>query len=132
MNESSKIVWNIDLSESAKKHFADILQKNSDVSAIRIKIETTGCSGYQYVVRPIVSSSANADSANDDHRFEFVFSDNKIVILIDRKSLALMNGTSIDYEMVGINRKLVFNNPMAVAECGCGESFTVSDQISES
>ena len=39
-------------------------------------------------------------------------------------SLALVDGTEIDFVKQGLNEQFVFRNPNVTAECGCGESFT--------
>jgi iron-sulfur cluster assembly protein len=38
----------------------------------------------------------------------------------------LVRNTEIDYVKEGVNGVVRFNNPNAVNECGCGESFSVS------
>ena len=54
-----------------------------------------------------------------------LFEDNKIKILVDKKSLLYLLGTTLDYSG-GLNGKgFVFNNPNAERTCGCGESFSM-------
>jgi Fe-S cluster assembly protein SufA/iron-sulfur cluster assembly protein len=38
----------------------------------------------------------------------------------------MLKGTEIDLVREGVNEVVKFNNPNVVAECGCGESFSVS------
>ena len=45
-------------------------------------------------------------------------------ILVDADSLALVDGTEIDFLKQGLNEQFVFRNPNVAAECGCGSSFT--------
>jgi len=47
---------------------------------------------------------------------------------VDKKSLPLMDGTTLDYQRKGLNWEFVFNNPKATYHCGCGESFTVDEE----
>jgi len=49
-----------------------------------------------------------------------------IRVVVDPKSLPLVDGTLIDFQRQGLNASFVFHNPNATGECGCGESFTVS------
>ncbi|HEX5665130.1 MAG TPA: iron-sulfur cluster assembly accessory protein, partial [Xanthomonadaceae bacterium] len=49
-----------------------------------------------------------------------------IVVLVDADSLALVDGTQIDFLKQGLNEQFVFRNPNVQAECGCGESFTTN------
>jgi iron-sulfur cluster assembly protein len=46
-------------------------------------------------------------------------------VIVDTKSLPLVEGTVIDFQRQGLNASFVFHNPNATGECGCGESFTV-------
>jgi iron-sulfur cluster assembly protein len=46
-------------------------------------------------------------------------------LIVNDKSLALVQGTVIDFQRQGLNASFVFHNPNATGECGCGESFTV-------
>jgi iron-sulfur cluster assembly protein len=43
---------------------------------------------------------------------------------VDADSLALVDGTEIDFGKQGLSETFTFRNPNATAECGCGESFT--------
>ena len=46
-------------------------------------------------------------------------------LIVNEKSVALVEGTVIDFQRQGLNASFVFHNPNATGECGCGESFTV-------
>jgi iron-sulfur cluster assembly protein len=45
--------------------------------------------------------------------------------VVDRKHLAVLSGTTLDFKSEGLNRMFRFDNPRAKHACGCGESFTV-------
>jgi Fe-S cluster assembly protein SufA/iron-sulfur cluster assembly protein len=49
-----------------------------------------------------------------------------VTLAIDPKAINILRGTEIDLVQEGLNRVVKFNNPNVVAECGCGESFSVS------
>ena len=54
-----------------------------------------------------------------------LFEDNQVKILVDKKSLLYLIGTTLEYSG-GLNGKgFVFNNPNAQRTCGCGESFSL-------
>ena len=60
-------------------------------------------------------------TGNDDK----VFVDNKIKIIVDKKSLLYLAGTTLEYSG-GLNGKgFIFVNPNANRTCGCGESFSL-------
>lgn len=82
---------------------------------IRVGVKSGGCSGLEYVLR-----FDNKREENDQ-----IFEDNGIKILVDKKSILYLAGTTLEYSG-GLNGKgFVFNNPNASRTCGCGESFSL-------
>jgi iron-sulfur cluster assembly protein len=63
--------------------------------------------------------------ADEEHQDDAHFESQGVVILVDRKSLPYLDGTHLDYAKEGLNEGFKFDNPNAVATCGCGESFSV-------
>ncbi len=82
---------------------------------LRLGIKKTGCNGFAYVVN-------YADSVEDD---DVVFEDHGIKVIVDQKSLELIDGTEVDFVKQGLNEAFSFRNPNVTGECGCGESFSV-------
>lgn len=82
---------------------------------IRVGVEGGGCSGLMYQL--------TFDSQlNDDDK---VFEDNDIKIVMNKKSVLYLAGTTLDYSG-GLNGKgFIFSNPNASRTCGCGESFSL-------
>ncbi|MFZ9187273.1 MAG: HesB/IscA family protein, partial [Algoriphagus sp.] len=63
----------------------------------------------------------DAQVVDTDH----VFEDKGVKILVDRKSLLYLAGTTLEYSD-GLNGKgFQFVNPNASRTCGCGERFSV-------
>jgi iron-sulfur cluster assembly protein len=82
---------------------------------LRLAVKTSGCSGYAYALE-------FADEASGgDLRFD----SEGVTLLVDAASLALIDGTQLDWVREGLNEGFKFNNPNAAATCGCGESFAV-------
>ena len=82
---------------------------------IRVGVKSGGCSGLEYVL--------NFDNEKTDA--DQVFEDNVIKIIIDKKSILYLAGTTLEYSG-GLNGKgFIFNNPNANRTCGCGESFSL-------
>jgi len=82
---------------------------------IRVGVKSGGCSGLEYVLK-FDNEKADADQ---------VFEDNGIKIIIDKKSILYLAGTTLEYSG-GLNGKgFIFNNPNANRTCGCGESFSL-------
>lgn len=111
----------VTLSLDAAKHIEIELKKaasnNKDILGLKLGIKMSGCSGYAYVL-DWVKSSDNLDNYR-------VFNSHDINIYVDHTSYKIIAGTEVDYVQQGISKVMVFNNPNATAECGCGESFTI-------
>jgi len=82
---------------------------------LRLGIRKTGCSGFAYVVN-------YADEINADDQ---VFESGGVRVIVDAGSLALVDGTEIDFVRHGLSEAFRFRNPNVKGECGCGESFSV-------
>jgi len=82
---------------------------------VRVGVKSGGCSGLSYELK------FDSNQLDEDRLFE----DNGVKILVDKKSLLYLVGTTLDYSG-GLNGKgFVFNNPNANRTCGCGESFSL-------
>ena len=104
----------ITLTETAANRIADQITKNNAL-ALRFAAKESGCSGYSYVMD-------FASVVNDD---DTVFEQHQVKVVVDAKSLIILNGTQIDYVSEGLNQTFKFSNPRATDECGCGESFAL-------
>ncbi len=105
----------VTLTERAVDRIIKFLTNRGSGIGIRLRVQTTGCSGLGYNMEFV-------DGTFDD---DTVFEDNGVKIIVDAKSLIYLDGTQVDYVKNGLNEGFEFNNPNAKAECGCGESFTV-------
>ena len=105
----------ITITDEGAKRVNHFLEGRQSGLGIRVKITTTGCSGYAYQLE-------FADETNDD---DTVFESNGITIVVDGKSLLMVDGTELDYKTEGINSGFSFKNPLENETCGCGESFTL-------
>ncbi|GJM09489.1 MAG: hypothetical protein DHS20C11_17650 [Lysobacteraceae bacterium] len=113
MNDS----LNVSMTEAAARRIRDYLAKSPQAVGFRFGVEKTGCSGWAYVV-------SLADEIDESDHMAKV---DGLTVIVDDTSLPIVNGTKIDFVRRGINHIFVFNNPNAEAECGCGESFTISE-----
>jgi iron-sulfur cluster assembly protein len=105
----------ISLTSSAADRVKTYLDRRGHGLGLRIGVKKTGCSGYAYLID-------YADSLDPD---DVVFDDNGIKVVVDAKSLELIDGTEVDFVQEGINQAFKFRNPNVKGECGCGESFSV-------
>ncbi|WP_448528406.1 HesB/IscA family protein [Raineya sp.] len=107
----------ISVTDKAKEKIIEIRQKEgfSDEHNIRVAVKGGGCSGLMYDLQ----FDSNVQP-NDE-----IFEDKGIKILVDKKSLLYLLGTTLDFSD-GLNGKgFQFVNPNASRTCGCGESFAV-------
>jgi len=109
---------NIALTKRAAKHVKNYLAGQNEEVNLRVGVKPTGCSGYQYVVEA-------ADKINDTDQ---LFESNGVKIVVDDQSFKYLSGTELDYVKEGVNQGFRFNNPNVQATCGCGESFTISEE----
>ena len=106
----------VTMTDTAIRHFEKKLASQTD-KIIRLSTETSGCTGFAYVL-----DFADAPAEGD----EVLHPSGKITLSVAPDALAILRGTEIALVKEGINQVVKFNNPNVVAECGCGESFSVS------
>ncbi len=106
----------IQITPAANRRMREFLDRSPDAAGIRFGVRRTGCSGFAYVVE------LAADTTPDDTVIEV----DGIGLVVNSRSLPLVEGTVIDFRRQGLNTAFVFHNPNATGECGCGESFSVA------
>ena len=108
----------IKVSEIAKKKISNMMEEegyNPQSDFVRVGVKSGGCSGLSYELK-----FDNKKNENDS-----IFEDNDVKIVVEKKSILYLAGTTLEYEG-GLNGKgFVFNNPNAQRTCGCGESFSL-------
>ena len=105
----------ITITNNAAKKIKQNLAKRGSGIGIRIGIRTTGCSGLAYVLE-YVDTLQPGDVA---------MADNSTNIIVDKKSLPIVDGITVDYVRQGLNEGFEFINPNEKDRCGCGESFRI-------
>ncbi|OUW77448.1 MAG: iron-sulfur cluster assembly accessory protein [Flavobacteriaceae bacterium TMED208] len=108
----------IKVAETAKQKVSVLMREEGfDPSSdyVRVGVKSGGCSGLSYELK----------FDNNFQEEDKLFEDNQVKILVDKKSLLYLVGTTLEYSG-GLNGKgFVFNNPNAQRTCGCGESFSL-------
>ena len=104
----------ITLTKPAATRIAGQITKNNAI-ALRFGAKESGCSGFSYTM----------DLADSIEEHDHVFESFDVKVVIDAKSLSVLDGTQIDYVSEGLNQTFKFSNPHSTNECGCGESFAV-------
>ncbi|UOE38254.1 MULTISPECIES: iron-sulfur cluster assembly accessory protein [Chryseobacterium] len=108
----------IKVSDQAKVKAVQLMTEdgfNPAEDYIRVGVKSGGCSGLEYVL----------GFDNKQNETDQIFEDNGIKIVVEKKSILYLAGTTLEYSG-GLNGKgFVFNNPNASRTCGCGESFSL-------
>lgn len=108
----------IKVSEEAKIKISQLMSEEGNSlenTYIRVGVTSGGCSGLSY------NLNFDKEKKEDDKLFE----DNGVKVLVDKRSILYLAGTTLEYSG-GLNGKgFIFNNPNANRTCGCGESFAV-------
>ena len=76
----------------------------------RIAVQGGGCSGYKY------NFSFDNNLDKDDILFDRA--------IIDKASLEIISGSTVDFKKEMIGESFTINNPKATSSCGCGLSFS--------
>ena len=105
----------VSLTHNAAERVRTFLEQRGHGLGLRVGIKKTGCNGYAYIID-------YADSVDADDE---IFDQQGVKVIVDRKSLELIDGTEVDFVKQGLNEAFKFRNPNVKGECGCGESFNV-------
>jgi len=82
---------------------------------LRLRVLAGGCSGFSYKL------SFEGEQAGDDS----VLESHGLRVLIDPKSAPIVAGSTIEFSDAMLGGGFKVNNPQAVHECACGESFSI-------
>jgi iron-sulfur cluster assembly accessory protein len=82
---------------------------------LRVRVVAGGCSGFSYKL------SFESQAAKTDH----VIDAYGLKVLVDPKSAPILAGSILEFSDALLGGGFRVNNPQAVHECACGESFSV-------
>jgi iron-sulfur cluster assembly protein len=107
----------IQITEGAAKRIrAAMVKEGVTEGGLRVGVKAGGCSGFSYVFR------WETQPKPDDEVFEGA---DGTKIYVDPKSYKFLKGTILDCDASMLGQTLLFKNPNAKGECGCGLSFSV-------
>ena len=107
----------ITITENAALAILNLRQKeNKPNLTLRLGVSGGGCSGFSYKI----------DMDEQPKETDLVFEKNGAKVIVDPRSLKLLQGLELDYEKTMGKEGFLFKNPNAKATCGCGTSFSVS------
>ena len=82
---------------------------------LRLRVLAGGCSGFTYKL------SFEDGPAPDDHVIEA----HGLRVLVDPRSAPIVAGSTLEFNDALLGGGFKVNNPRAVHECACGESFSI-------
>ncbi|MBI4146645.1 iron-sulfur cluster assembly accessory protein [Candidatus Woesearchaeota archaeon] len=104
----------LSITESAARKVKDLLAKDKQEGfGLRVSVMPGGCSGFVYQMN--FEKSPEQD--------DLVFEDKGVKVFVDKDSLKMLAGGSIDYVESLNESGFKVNNPNAKHGCGCGKSF---------
>src|SRR5215204_6124378 len=109
----------ITLTENAAKQIRTQLAKRGKGLGLRVGIKKVGCSGFAYTV----------DYADDIRADDQAFEGHDAKVVVDAESLAVLDGSRLDFIREGLKQMFKFDNPNVDGTCGCGESFNLKENI---
>ena len=107
----------ISVSQRAHAHIRTQVEQTQS-RYLRLGVKESGCNGFMYTLDFL------EDADTSDH---LVTISDDVIVCINEKDLALVDGTEIDMVTQGLNSALIFKNSNATSYCGCGESFALID-----
>lgn len=106
----------IEVTAAAAKRIREAMANDGVAGGgLRVGVKAGGCSGFSYVFRWETESRPSDE----------VFEAGGMKIFVDPKSYKYLRGTVLDCDASMLGQSLIFRNPNAKSECGCGLSFDV-------
>jgi iron-sulfur cluster assembly protein len=84
---------------------------------VRLGVRGIGCSGFTFIIEYGISAKEN------DTAFSL---DDGLGVVIDPKSLALLDGLHLDREESLMRQEFSFTAPRIKSHCGCKKSFSIA------
>lgn len=108
----------IKLTESAIKEFKKAIEDSKSESDVfvRASVQGGGCSGFMYGLGFVGQEDISTEDIVEDF--------DGVKLVVDKKSLMYLDGTTIDWVEDLNERGFKFNNPNAKKTCGCNKSFS--------
>jgi iron-sulfur cluster assembly accessory protein len=104
----------IQLTESAANAIRSaIAGAGQPLEGLRLAVDAGGCAGFKYMMG--LAAAPEPDDA--------VVETGGVKVFVDRESLPLLLGTTVDF-VIGLQSSgFTFDNPQAKSSCSCGKSF---------
>lgn len=97
------------ITEAALAKITEFLTSESEDKVFRVRVESGGCSGFQYKTEITGLQDGDIQLA--------------VKVVTDPISQTMLQNTQLDYQDTIGQSGFVFSNPDAKSTCGCGISF---------
>ena len=101
--------------QAAEKAISLAKREGFEEPFLRLRVLAGGCSGFSYKL------SFERGQASDDNVIEA----HGLKVLVDPKSVPIVAGSTLEFSDAMLGGGFKVNNPQAVHECACGESFSI-------
>lgn len=115
MNDATINTEELTVTQAAADRIKHQLAERGSGLGLRVGVRKSGCSGYMYTM----------DYADEVGEEDDVFEGFGAKVVVARRHMEVLAGTTLDFRSEGLNRMFRFDNPHAKNACGCGESFMV-------
>lgn len=110
----------LNITDSAQEKIKDIIaEENNPNLKLRVFVQGGGCSGMQY--------GFTFDEQENEDDFSFVKSG--VTFLVDSMSMQYLTEATVDYKEDLMGAGFSIDNPNAATTCGCGSSFSMTDDF---
>jgi iron-sulfur cluster assembly accessory protein len=108
----------IQISPSAAQEINRLSRKQQASPMFRLSVAAGGCSDWLYTLKfdQVV------------HPDDQVFHCDDLQVIVAQQTLPFVQGTKIDYSEDLMGGGFRFHNPNAAQHCGCGSSFSLSEE----
>jgi iron-sulfur cluster assembly accessory protein len=104
------------VTQAAARKIAELATREGRSEAtLRVRVVAGGCSGFSYEL-----GFEDAPSELDQ-----VIRTDGVRVVIDPSSATIVEGSTLDFDDAMLGGGLKMQNPRAVHECACGDSFSV-------
>jgi iron-sulfur cluster assembly accessory protein len=122
--------------DAHSQQLSEIIKATNNPSfALRIRVQSGGCHGFQYVTTNETLPPDLSSVADEDCVFRYVEDGGEAPsgqtyegprVIMDEASLLSLQGSKVDFVQELIGSKFeVMDNPGAANSCGCGSSFSL-------
>jgi iron-sulfur cluster assembly accessory protein len=101
--------------DAASKAIALARREGRTETNLRLRVLAGGCSGFSYRLS-FEEAPTDGDHVMDAYGMR---------LLVDPKSAPIVEGSTLEFRDALLGGGFKVNNPRAVHECACGESFSV-------